>query len=505
MEKRILHLTAAAMLAVAGLTSNAQPNWSTVGNAGTNPSTNFLGTTDIKALVFGTKNVERMRIISGGKVGIGITTPEALLNIPVGGNVTLTTTDNFLLGSTNNFNLAFDNNEIQARSNGVGSTLFLNYWGGATWIGSHSGSAIPAVYAGPDGKVAIGNSATQAGYALTINPASAGSGLYINDPGNGSFALGTKSGSTGEGFRMNISSTTNPYAAIRGHTDGNGYGVLAEATGQFGFGVEGYSSQSYGVWGGTGNSSSYAAYFSGNVFTSGSYLGSDEKLKQNIQDFSSGMDIINQLHPKHYQYRQDGNYKLMNLPAGDHYGLIGQEVEKVLPNLIKDTRFEPGRAVPSSESENLKNAETINFKALNYTELIPIMIKGMQEQQALIDQQQQQMQQQQQQINELKQMLQTLTVSNKNFPGSLNNASLQQNTPNPFNQNTTIRCYVPSFAKQAQLIVYSLDGRQLKSFTLNSGANEVNLIAGALPSGQYTYSLLIDGKSIDSKKMILTK
>jgi cell division septum initiation protein DivIVA len=129
------------------------------------------------------------------------------------------------------------------------------------------------------------------------------------------------------------------------------------------------------------------------------------------------------------------------------------------------------------------------------------MIKGMQEQQSMIQQQQQQIQQQQQQINELKQMVQALT-SSSNISSA---ASLQQNTPNPFNQSTIIRCYVPSPVKQAQLVVYSLDGRQLKSYALNSGTNEVNIAAGTLPSGQYLYSLLVDGKSIDSKKMISIK
>jgi hypothetical protein len=75
----------------------------------------------------------------------------------------------------------------------------------------------------------------------------------MSDPGGGNFALSTKSGNTGEGFRMNISSTTNPNAAIRGHTDGNGFGVLADATGAIGFGAAAYSSQSYGLRAETGN------------------------------------------------------------------------------------------------------------------------------------------------------------------------------------------------------------------------------------------------------------
>ena len=38
-----------------------------------------------------------------------------------------------------------------------------------------------------------------------------------------------------------------------------------------------------------------------------------------------------------------------------------------------------------------KKGEIIDFKALNYTELIPIMIKGMQEQQTIIEELKKQM------------------------------------------------------------------------------------------------------------------
>jgi hypothetical protein len=52
------------------------------------------------------------------------------------------------------------------------------------------------------------------------------------------------------------------------------------------------------------------------------------------------MDIINKLKPREYEFRHDGNYDLMNLPDGSHYGLIAQDLEQVLPNLVKDTKFE---------------------------------------------------------------------------------------------------------------------------------------------------------------------
>jgi hypothetical protein len=55
--------------------------WSLTGNAGTNPATNFVGTTDAQRLVFRTNNTEKMTILSTGQVGINTTTPGTLLHI----------------------------------------------------------------------------------------------------------------------------------------------------------------------------------------------------------------------------------------------------------------------------------------------------------------------------------------------------------------------------------------------------------------------------------------
>ncbi len=53
--------------------------WNLTGNAGTNPATDFLGTTDNQPLVIRTKNTEAMRVTAAGAVGIGTTTPAAQL------------------------------------------------------------------------------------------------------------------------------------------------------------------------------------------------------------------------------------------------------------------------------------------------------------------------------------------------------------------------------------------------------------------------------------------
>jgi hypothetical protein len=49
----------------------ANGGWGSVGNSGTNPTTNFVGTTDSQRLVFRTDNLERMTILANGAVGIG--------------------------------------------------------------------------------------------------------------------------------------------------------------------------------------------------------------------------------------------------------------------------------------------------------------------------------------------------------------------------------------------------------------------------------------------------
>lgn len=59
-------------------------DWSLLGNAGTTAGTNFIGTTDAVDFVARTNNAERMRITSGGNVGIGTPTPAYRLDLGTG-------------------------------------------------------------------------------------------------------------------------------------------------------------------------------------------------------------------------------------------------------------------------------------------------------------------------------------------------------------------------------------------------------------------------------------
>ena len=64
-----------------GVSLDSNNFWKIHGNSSTNPSTNFLGTTDAQDLVIKTNNTEAMRIDTNGNVGIGTATPNTALNV----------------------------------------------------------------------------------------------------------------------------------------------------------------------------------------------------------------------------------------------------------------------------------------------------------------------------------------------------------------------------------------------------------------------------------------
>ncbi|HEV3414474.1 MAG TPA: T9SS type A sorting domain-containing protein [Puia sp.] len=99
-------------------------SWSLTGNAGTNPPTNFVGTTDNQRLVFKSNAVEGMTLLPSGNVGIGITTPSVLLHIntSVGdNNLALSGTApslRFFIGSTEGTQLTVGRLGLATSTNG---------------------------------------------------------------------------------------------------------------------------------------------------------------------------------------------------------------------------------------------------------------------------------------------------------------------------------------------------------------------------------------------------
>ncbi len=211
--------------------------------------------------------------------------------------------------------------------------------------------------------------------------------------------------------RLYVRGKNNTQPAIYGYSDTHygiyGYssnstaGVYAETFSGFAA-LYATANQGHGMYARTSNTASrFAGYFAGDVFTTGAYLPSYSKLKQNAENLKGAMTILQQLKPKTYQYKTE-EYKSMNLPEGQRYGLMAEELEAVLPQLVKDTDtqlhdwdtyYKAQEAAKAADEPMLTKPELIKeveFKAVNYTELIPIMIAAMQEQQATIEAMQQQ-------------------------------------------------------------------------------------------------------------------
>jgi hypothetical protein len=463
------------------------------------------------------------------KVGIGTGNPVAKLHVDGGTTVSLSNPGYVMIGNNTGNNLIMDYQVIQARNNGAAASVWLNYYGGAAYVGPSAtlqvtngsvyttGTLVSAGIAGING-------GTNSSYALNVNASSSVGGIRIADPVDNTGLTLTKSG-LNYGIIVSKTNTSSGVETINSSNAGSGAGVYGSSVN--GYGIQGFSSNSSGVYGSasTGggsssigvqgygnyglyattanNTSYYAGYFVGDVYsTTGVYAGSDQKLKQDIKDVVSAMAIINQLHPKLYTFRNDGDYKLMNLPKGLHYGLIAQDVEKVLPNLVKNSKFETGLAKPSalpSGKEGTASAtaksETIDFKAVNYTEFIPLLIKGMQEQQREID--------------ALKRQVATLTGNadaSSATTANLSSAALLQNVPNPYKNGTTIQYNLPAKVSSAQIIVTDNGGKILKQVNVSgAGRGSVNINASSLAAGTYNYSLWVDGRLIDTKQMVLSK
>lgn len=150
-------------------------------------------------------------------------------------------------------------------------------------------------------------------------------------------------------------SITTPLASR--NVDLNGKNLVFSGTGSVGIG--------------TAPSASAKLDVAGTVKASAIDYNSDERLKQNITEIKSSGEIVNKLRPVSYFWNETGKKKGGNVQL--QYGLVAQEVEKVLPNIV------------STDNEG--------YKSVNYNELIPLLLQTVQEQNKKINELQKEVQQ----------------------------------------------------------------------------------------------------------------
>ena len=280
-------------------------------------------------------------------------------------------------------------------------------------------------------------------------------------------------------------------------TSGYNYGVYGELWG---------NNHGAGVFGTIANmvpriNGKYAGYFYGDTYVTGTLTAgqittlSDARYKSNIQQInSSALSKIAALNPVQYTMLSGSAIAFANTEQSDtctmtmttsnedltranqiHYGLLAQEVKELYPELVHE--------------------DAAGVMSINYTELIPLLIQA---------------------VQDLSEQVSALSGSSsttrKQAPKLQESnaetiaATLYQNTPNPFTEETVISYVVPVEAQQASIYIYNMVGEQLDKYDISAfGDGNVTISANELYAGTFLYSLVVDGKLIDTKQMIITQ
>lgn len=107
-----------------------------------------------------------------------------------------------------------------------------------------------------------------------------------------------------------------------------------------------------------------------------------------------------------------------------------------------------------------------------------------------------------------KELLVTVTTGQNELSRGSNSFELLQNKPNPSDEATTISVLVHRQMNYSNAHIYITDisGKEVKKIpiVLKEGLNEVDYSHGYHMSGTFVYSLVIDGKTMQSRKMVFT-
>jgi hypothetical protein len=258
------------------------------------------------------------------------------------------------------------------------------------------------------------------------------------------------------------------------------------------------------------------ASFAGMFCTAGQFTTSDGRFKTNVTENVKGLSFINKLRPVTYK---------MNTQALDAYITQGMADSTLIAHKV-GLDFEPSMAIVHSgfiAQEVAQAGQDVGFTnsivhtstnsndpyAVNYAEIVVPLVKAVQELSHKVDSL----------IGVTQGTGQRKAQTGKNNNGSsdssakvsginvqlsnVNAVVLNQNAPNPFAEQTVITYSIPQTATSAQILFYDMNGKQINSITITAkGAGQLNVYANDLSNGTYSYTLIVDGAIIDTKKMV---
>jgi len=251
---------------------------------------------------------------------------------------------------------------------------------------------------------------------------------------------------------------------------------------------------------------------------------SDGRYKKNIQENVPGLAFINQLKPVTYTLDIDGIENALTQRSGatntalskiQASGNSGAEVNAVparnqTPEDIKAKQAKAKVVYTGFVAQDVeKAAKAVNydfscvdvpknkndFYGLRYSDFVIPLVKAVQE----LSQKNNELEDR---ISKLENLLNQNNLSNN---VTLSSASISQNEHNPFNSNSVIHYVIPGRFSNARIDFTDNLGKVIKSVSVKSSTGNITVDGSMLSSGTYQYTLVVDGRVIDTKRMAVSK
>lgn len=243
---------------------------------------------------------------------------------------------------------------------------------------------------------------------------------------------------------------------------------------------------------------------------------SDKRLKANEEKFAYGLNEVLALSPIYYNY----NGKAGTDSEQTHVGIYAQDLRKVAPELVAEFKYEETEIEVTENGQEIEVKENVKsspqtYLNINESSIKYMLINAVKEQQEVIEAQDEKIATLEERLAKIETALSNGTTATDINETDINHQSielegrgayLEQNQPNPFNNNTLINYYIPADAANATVNVFDTNGQLIHSERIvQIGTGQIQIKAGAITAGTYSYSLIVDGQILDTKRMVIVK
>jgi len=162
------------------------------------------------------------------------------------------------------------------------------------------------------------------------------------------------------------------------------YGQYVANTNSPGGGVIGVLSSVYAILGYYDTANSWGVYANGSMYCSGTYQGSDSRLKDIVEPISGGiLDKLANLQPVKYRWKENTDQR-ESVGDGIQIGLIAQEVEEHFPELVKEITHNCPINHENLEDGQFDSSCSLNHelgttKTLEYQHLTAVLVEALKE------------------------------------------------------------------------------------------------------------------------------